>query len=101
MIPINEISHLPMLFRKRSVVVKARRFTRHDDVDLAHWCKGDLVNNIDPETGEVTHAQIDITTPEGVMSALLGDWIIRGAAGEHYPVKASTFEATYEPLVAH
>lgn len=99
-IPIDQISHLPMLFRKRPVVVKARRFTRHDDVDLAHWCKGELINTVDPETGAVTHAQIDITTPEGVMAALIGDWIIRGVAGEHYPCKHHIFEATYEPLVA-
>ena len=26
-----------------------------------------------------------------------GDWIVKGVAGEFYPVKPSIFEATYEP----
>lgn len=37
-----------------------------------------------------------ISTPEGVMEAVCGDWIIQGIAGELYPCKPSIFEATYE-----
>ena len=37
-----------------------------------------------------------IATPEGVMTAQPGDWIIRGLAGELYPCKPDIFEATYE-----
>ena len=39
-----------------------------------------------------------IVTPEGVMSAAAGDWIIRGVAGELYPCRPDIFEATYEPV---
>ena len=38
-----------------------------------------------------------IATPEGVMTASAGDWIIRGVAGELYPCKPDIFAATYEP----
>jgi hypothetical protein len=38
-----------------------------------------------------------IVTPEGVMTASAGDWIIRGVAGELYPCKPEIFAATYEP----
>jgi len=34
----------------------------------------------------------------GLMIAQLGDWIIRGVAGEFYPVKPDIFAATYEAV---
>lgn len=39
---------------------------------------------------------IRINTLEGTMRAEVGDWIIRGVAGEFYPCKPGIFEATYE-----
>jgi hypothetical protein len=40
---------------------------------------------------------LNITTLEGVMRAEVGDWVVRGVAGEFYPVRADIFDATYEP----
>lgn len=37
-----------------------------------------------------------IKTLEGEMRANLGDWIIKGVAGEVYPCKPEIFQATYE-----
>ena len=37
-----------------------------------------------------------IPTLEGVMTANLGDYIIKGVQGEFYPCKPDIFEATYE-----
>jgi hypothetical protein len=37
-----------------------------------------------------------IVTPEGVMTASPGDWIIRGVVGELYPCKPDIFVQTYE-----
>ena len=39
-----------------------------------------------------------IVTPEGVMTASPGDWIIRGLNGELYPCKPDIFAATYEAV---
>ena len=39
-----------------------------------------------------------IKTLEGTMRVDLGDWIIRGIAGEFYPCKPDIFAATYEPV---
>lgn len=44
------------------------------------------------EQGIVVH------TPEGMMTAKPGDWIVRSPTGELYPVRADVFAATYEPL---
>lgn len=40
---------------------------------------------------------LKIFTLEGVMSASVGDWIIRGVGGECYPCKPDIFDATYAP----
>lgn len=42
---------------------------------------------------------IDIRTLEGTMTALYGDWIIKGIKGEIYPCRNDIFEATYEKVV--
>lgn len=42
---------------------------------------------------------INIQTLEGTMRADVGDWIIRGVKGEHYPCKPDIFEATYEAVI--
>lgn len=41
---------------------------------------------------------LTIPTLEGDMTASVGDWIIKGVAGEFYPCKPDIFEATYEPV---
>lgn len=39
-----------------------------------------------------------ISTLEGVMKADVGDYIIKGVAGEFYPVKDEIFRLTYEAV---
>jgi len=39
-----------------------------------------------------------IETREGTMMANLRDWIVKGIAGEVYPVKPEIFDATYEQV---
>lgn len=82
-------------FRKKPVVIEARN---NDSTSallaqrLAEWCGGRAVKN------ELDHgSRIEITTLEGVMTADLGDWIIRGVQGEFYPCKPDIFAATYDP----
>lgn len=48
--------------------------------------------SIDPSTGNIM-----IATLEGIMTASMGDWIIRGIHGEFYPCKHEIFTATYQP----
>ena len=45
-----------------------------------------------------SYCKMRITTPEGVMSANIGDYIIRGVKGEIYPCKPGIFESTYEAV---
>src|SRR5258706_1962892 len=39
---------------------------------------------------------VEIQTLEGTMTAMPGDYIIRGVKGEFYPCKPDIFAATYE-----
>lgn len=43
-------------------------------------------------------AFLSIDTLEGLMRADVGDFIIRGIKGEHYPCKSDIFEQTYEEV---
>lgn len=81
-------------YRKKPVVIEA---ARHESTsyavaeDIAVWCGGRV------EKYEDAHGSaIVIPTLEGTMRADLGDYIIRGVAGEFYPCKAEIFEQTYE-----
>lgn len=76
-----------MKFRKKPVVIEARRYTRigAEAESIAWWCHGE----------QNDHGCL-IATLEGTMLAEYGDWIIKGVAGEFYPCKPDIFEKTYE-----
>lgn len=77
-----------MKFRKKPVVIEAKQFVQiADGSTLCHWCGG---------TNDISPVEIQIRTLEGVMTAVLGDWIIQGVKGEFYPCKPDIFEATYD-----
>lgn len=86
-------------YRKKPVVIEAMQFTRDADVNEADdglfaWLDAERPDYwYDPDTNEIV-----IPTLEGDMRASVGDWIIRGVAGEFYPCKPDIFEATYEPV---
>lgn len=86
-------------FRKKPVVIEARRFDQIGITDqevLADWCNGKLAGiKLGP-----TDRIILIQTREGEMTANHGDWIIKGIKGEFYPCKPDIFTATYEPVDA-
>lgn len=87
-------------FRKKPVEVEARGpFTEQNGEGLAEWCRGTYykANPYPRNNFEDMPTHVLIPTKEGVMMASLGDWIIRGVAGEFYPCKPHIFEATHEP----
>lgn len=42
--------------------------------------------------------KLEIETLEGIMTAQIGDFIIRGVEGEFYPCKPDIFERTYDKI---
>ena len=87
-----------MKFRKKPVVIEAIQLV----VDLVGWEPNiaEILDFIGSAylSGKWVGAgfEVEIRTLEGVMTARLGDWIIRGVAGEVYPCKPEIFEQTYE-----
>lgn len=94
-----------MKFRKKPVVVDAIRFVGITDpvekgsagvAALIAWVRagGGAAEWHQPQGDAPEHVTIE--TLEGTMTANVGDWIIRGVAGEFYPCKPDIFAATYE-----
>lgn len=82
-----------MRFRKKPVEIEAVQYTVESCREIHDWI------GMEHEPGdESCRAGIFIDTLEGLMTADLGDWIIRGVKGEFYPCKPDIFEATYEPV---
>lgn len=80
-------------FRKKPVVIEAVQVT--DSTFDAPHPNDEHVRGViyDP-----IKRQVYIKTLEGTMTASVGDWIIRGVAGEVYPCKPDIFAATYEEV---
>lgn len=87
-------------YRKKPIVIEAVQFTG-SGFEIARWSKRKVLispvleRTKDNPTGE--YLQID--TLEGMMTAIVGDWIIKGIKGEFYPCKPDIFEATYEEVL--
>ncbi len=82
-----------MKYRKKPVVIEAVQIT-NDTFDKEHPNPEHIIGVIyDP-----IKRCAEIKTLEGIMIANLGDWIITGVQGEHYPCKPDIFEQTYEKV---
>ena len=100
------------LYRKKPVIIEARQLT--GDTAEVHavylWIEANTLGSFEPlariegrEPWPASGVSIDprdgrmiIATLEGGHWVDLGDWVIRGVAGEFYPCKPAIFEATYE-----
>ncbi|MBO7171336.1 MAG: hypothetical protein J6V52_00040 [Bacteroidaceae bacterium] len=83
-------------YRKKTVELEAVQWT------------GENIQEIKDFAGEYAHvyelavlekkltASLEIETPAGLMSARIGDYIIKVVNGEFYPCKPDIFEKTYE-----
>ena len=86
-------------YRKKPVVIEAIQLTAETVQECYDFvgAKGNFSEcgmGIDPADG-----QFKITTLEGVHTASVGDWIIKGVKGEFYPCKPDIFEKTYDSEV--
>ncbi len=79
-------------FRKKPIVIEAIQYDGTNE--KAHEIYKLSTRNVSFIPGK----ELTIRTLEGAMTANVGDWIIKGVAGEVYPCKPDIFEATYEPV---
>ena len=78
-------------YRKLPVVVEAMQY---DEKTLI----SDIIDFIGSSFCCTNGDKILINTLEGVLSASVGDYIIKGINGEFYPCKPDIFNNTYEVL---
>lgn len=79
-------------YRKKPIVIEAEQFTEENKDKSFNFVRCNRYAGSD-KAGNVT---MDIHTLEGVMTAVIGDWIIKGVQGEFYPCKPDIFKATYD-----
>ena len=87
-----------MKYRKKPIVIEAFKWTGGEDqAEDPEW----VVEKI--KDGTVYFSSMDgyacvlcIKTLEGTMTAIPGDYIIKGLRGELYPCKPYIFDASYE-----
>ena len=80
------------LYRKKPVVIEAVQWTGDNATEIAEFSKGSK-RYIEFE-GNICRIQ----TLEGIMTAKLYDYIIKGVQGEFYPCKPDIFKETYEEV---
>lgn len=85
-------------YRKRPVIIEARKFEFGEMEAIAFWCGGRVGHEAKPSDHADVRYWIDIPTLEGVTRASLGDFVIKGVQGEFYACKPDIFEETYEPV---
>ena len=81
-------------FRKKPMVVEAVQWTGGNTEEVLVFCnrEGQLCR-FDDSSGHLI-----VSTLEGDLQAVPGDWIICGVNGEFYPCKPEIFEKTYESV---
>lgn len=82
-------------FRKKPVVIEAVQWSGNNAKELLGWAGDNGVWGADFQI-DIENGLVEILTLEGVMSADVGDWVIKGIRGEFYPCKPDIFEETYE-----
>jgi hypothetical protein len=82
-------------YTKKPVTIDAVQWTGKNRTEILNFCTNGYVNysnaKLEPE--------LKIQTLEGLMTATVGDYIIKGIKGEFYPCKEDIFLETYNKVV--
>ena len=87
-------------YRKKPVVIEAVQWDGINLEEIKRFVGDALIYDIIDTAWEVgkgkPHVLMEIKTLEGNHACTVGDYIIKGVAGEYYPCKPDVFKATYE-----
>jgi hypothetical protein len=82
-------------YTKKPVTIDAIQWTGKNRSEILNFCTDGYVSysnaKLEPE--------LKIQTLEGLMTATVGDYIIKGISNEFYPCKESIFLLTYDQVV--
>lgn len=80
-----------------AVLVEAIRVTEANVEDISKWCRGELVEEIDPEHPDENRYGVNVRTGYGDIERLTLGMYISRAAGKFYIFHNRVFETMYEP----
>ena len=88
-----------MKYRKKPIVVEAIQWTGTNHEQIKDFCGSVVVESGETygERGAVYY--FAISTLEGKMYVSVGDFIIKGIAGEFYACKPEVFKASYDEVL--
>ena len=91
------------LYRKKPIIVEAFQIDERTENAIRIWSQGNVYASPVLERTEESPSGVywQINTLEGVMTAVPGDYIIKGVKGEFYPCKSDIFEMTYDEVTEH
>lgn len=75
-------------YTKKPVIIEAVQWTGDNINEVKEFVNNNALLNIESN-------EWNIYTLEGIMTAKLNDYIIKGVKGEFYPCKPDIFEETY------
>jgi hypothetical protein len=78
-------------YRKKPSIIHAVKWTGVNTKEIDEFTESQFVET---ERGGIP--MLEIYTLEGVMKATIGDYIVKGIAGEFYPCKPKIFEELHE-----
>lgn len=84
----------PANFRKKPVIIQALEWTGENVEAMLNFVGDDDMHFGMDDDGCIT--DLFIGTPEGIMKAEIGGYIIKGIKGEFYPCSREIFNATYD-----
>ena len=89
-------------YRKKPIIIEAIQWTGKNDEEIEFFIGenlegyGDNLVAIRPRSEQYRSKLMYIRTLEGIMTASVDDYIIKGIQGEFYPCKPDVFKKTYE-----
>ena len=87
-------------YRKKPVVIEAIQWNGKNYEEIQQFSNGKVAyfEWVHHYESGVNRDILSISTLEGDMTAMIGDFIIKGVQGEFYPCKPDIFEKTYEEI---
>ena len=80
-------------YRKKPVVVEALQFTKDNFDECCAFVGPHLTDGTSKD-----EMYVGVETMAGEVGACVGDYIIQGVEGEHYPCEERIFNATHEKV---
>ncbi len=89
----------PYRRRDKDIFVLAVQLVKANVKEVAEWCSGQEVREIDALNASITFVGINLETWDGRKRASEGDYILQDDLGHFHIRHISAFESGFEPVV--